>query len=272
MATPTSSLPLDGPLGKDIGHFRISPPPKVSFWMKVKEVARLTYTRTEVTFRDLSAPYQPASQADKFAHYVAEPLNSYKGKNERTILSHCLANVEVQDGTGSIKRVIHAASHNYAGFYRSTQRSEELQQLCLDSLPLASSDAVAGLEAATNDQLARIVSADFCCTISTGYGSNLLAFSAILTSTWLVILDEKCHNSMHVGAYLSQAGLVRKFRHSDSEHLESMLQQHHGKYSDILVAVEGFYRSVYILLSLNAVLKSSAAWTAPFHLLISWLI
>lgn len=225
--------------------------------MKVKEVASLAYIRTKVTFEDLSAPFQPVSQAAEFVHYVVEPLNGYKGKNERTILGHCLANVEVQDGTGNIKRVIHAASHNYAGFYRSTQRSEELQRLCLDSLPVASSGAVTGLEAATNDQLARAVSADFCCTVSTGYSSNLLAFSAILTSTWLVILDEKCHNSMHVGAYLSQASPVRKFRHNDLKQLESMLQQHHGKYSNILVAVEGFYRSVYVLLSLNAVLKST---------------
>ena len=210
--------------------------------MKVKEVASLAYIRTKVTFEDLSAPFQPVSQAAEFVHYVVEPLNGYKGKNERTILGHCLANVEVQDGTGNIKRVIHAASHNYAGFYRSTQRSEELQRLCLDSLPVASSGAVTGLEAATNDQLARAVSADFCCTVSTGYSSNLLAFSAILTSTWLVILDEKCHNSMHVGAYLSKVGRLRKFRHNDLEQLESIIQEHREKYANILVAVEGFYR------------------------------
>ena len=45
--------------------------------------------------------------------------------------------------------------------------------------------------------------------------TNLLAFAAILDSTWILLLDEKSHNSMYIGAYLSNVYKVVKFRHND---------------------------------------------------------
>jgi 7-keto-8-aminopelargonate synthetase-like enzyme len=85
--------------------------------------------------------------------------------------------------------------------------------------------------------------ADFCVSTSTGYGANLLAFSALLSQDWLLVLDEKSHNSMFVAAYLSEPGCIKKFRHNDMGHLEQILRECGPKFTRTLIAVEGFYRS-----------------------------
>jgi serine palmitoyltransferase len=159
------------------------------------------------------------------------------------MLGPCQPKVEVRDARGNTQSVIHAASHNYAGFYEQTSAAEELQRLCLDNIPLANSTAAQSLEAAFCRKITDLFEADFCCTTSTGYGSNLLAFPAILDKSWLVIFDEKCHNSMFVGAYQSTVGLIRKYKHNDMDQLEDILREHEDKYN-ILVAVEGAYRYV----------------------------
>lgn len=207
-----------------------------------------------MTVEDLSGAYKPVSEVAQFSHYYVEPLNSCKGKNDRIVLGKCLAHVDVQDGVGKTQKVIHAASHNYAGFYRSCSRSESLQRHCLDDLPISTTYGMPALEATVHEEIARIFDADFCYTTSTGYGSNLLAFSAILDSSWFLVMDEKCHNSMHVGVFLGKAGLVRKFGHNDLKQLENILREHEGRYANVMVAVEGFYRHVSLLFqsSLNS--------------------
>ena len=207
---------------------------------KAREAARWTIIRTKVVRQDHKSSFQPISEAQLFSHYYVEPQISREGKNDRIMLGQCQAKATVRDGRGQTQELIHAASHNYAGFYTQTTHSEQLQQLCLDSLPIMGALPAPTLEAALCQKFKHHFAADFCCTTSTGYGANLLAIPAILDNNWLVILDEKCHNSMFVGAYQSQAGLIKRFGHNRMDDLEKLLQAHHHKYQ-ILVAVEGVY-------------------------------
>ena len=204
-------------------------------------MARLGYTRATVTIGDLKRLRKSISKAQQFSHYYVDPLMSCKGKNDRALTSPCLSKVTVQDKHGQVQNVIHAASHNYAGFYRQTSDSEYLQRLCLDRLPITRHDATPALQSALHEKVAMLFEADFCYTTSTGYGSNLLAFPAILDDCWALIIDEKCHSSMLVGAYQSSCGRIRKIRHNDMEQLENTLQELRPTFDNILVAVEGLY-------------------------------
>lgn len=218
-----------------------STPPTATPWDKTKEAVRLGYTRAGVTIEDLRNSRQPISKSQKFCHYYVDPLFSYHGKNERALVGPCLARVNVQDRYGKEQNVIHAAAHNYAGFYRQTPEAEELQQLCLDKLNLLGHNKTLQLEVELCRQFQKLFEADFCYTSSTGYGSNLLAFPAILDKSWAVVLDEKSHSSMLTGIYQSKYGTIRKFHHNDMTHLETILSDVSEDYNNILLAIEGLY-------------------------------
>lgn len=122
-----------------------------------------------------------------------------------------------------------------------TSESEELQRLCLKRLPIADITTVPALYTAMNEAICRQFSVDFCCSSSSGYGSNMLALPAILDDTWLILIDDKSHSSMYTGAYLAKTGRVMKFRHNDMIQLEGFLKELGPKYENVLVAIEGFY-------------------------------
>ncbi|KIY01042.1 uncharacterized protein Z520_03708 [Fonsecaea multimorphosa CBS 102226] len=216
-------------------------PPTARVWTKLAEGVRLAYTRGKVSLEQREREQKPVSVAGRFNHCYVYPLDNRSGKNERILMERWAPKLEVQDGHGTKQTVIQAASHNYAGFYSLTKDAEELQRLALEQLPIADSSAVRSLELAMHDGFAKFFSTDFCYTTSTGYGSNILAFSAILNEDWLVMFDDKCHNSMHVAAYQSHAGLVKKFPHGDFERMEVILAEHKDKFANILVSIEGFY-------------------------------
>lgn len=200
--------------------------------------------RTRVAWNDLYTKQLPISEAGWYNHRYVKPLFSMSGANDRIITSMWTSVAPIADGSGTTEDVIQSASHNYAGFYRVTPASEELQRMALYCLPVADSDKVSKLEAAMHEGLRKLLNTDFCTTISTGYGSNVLCFPAVLDETWVVLMDEKSHNSMFVAAYLAKPKGIRKFRHNDMNHLEELLKQAAAETSPILVAVEGAYRYV----------------------------
>jgi 7-keto-8-aminopelargonate synthetase-like enzyme len=74
------------------------------------------------------------------------------------------------------------------------------------------------------------------------FGSKLFAMPAILDHSWLVLIDEKSHSSMNTGAFLAETGRVKRFRHNDMMQLESMLEELGPQHTNILVAIEDFYK------------------------------
>ncbi|OAP60447.1 hypothetical protein AYL99_05449 [Fonsecaea erecta] len=222
-------------------HHDVYQPPTAKAWSKLAEGVRLAYVRSRVTLELREHEQKPISIAGKFHHCYIYPLDNRSGKNERILLGRWAPKLQVRDGRGIRRSVIQAASHNYAGLYRLTDDAEELHRLALDKLPVADASALQYLEPAMHDGFAKFFSTDFCYTTSTGYGSNVLAFSAILNEDWLVLFDDKCHNSMHVAAYLSHAGLVKKFPHGDFEKMDAILAEYKDKFANILVAIEGLY-------------------------------
>jgi serine palmitoyltransferase len=173
------------------------------------------------------------SAKGEFQHYHVDPHCFWWGKNDRTLITQTLASVEVQDGAGSVQKLINAGSHNYSGLYEMTAESEELQRLCLERLSFADVTLVPSLHTAMNEAVSRYFSSDFCYSSSSGYGSNMLALPAILNKTWLIVMDEKSHSSMYAGAYLAETGRIIRFRHNDTIQLESLLKEFKTIYENV---------------------------------------
>ncbi|KAK2006283.1 aminotransferase class I and II [Colletotrichum eremochloae] len=215
--------------------------PRIGNPEKVTELVRLALTRVRVFLNDRHITTRPISQKGLFAYYYVEPLFNWWGANYRVLTTQCLGSVEARDAFGSKAKLINGASHNYAGFYKATAAAEMLQRLCLDIIPVSDSDAVPFLRDETHHTIAKFLGADFCFTTSTGYGSNYIALPALVDSSTVVIIDENSHNSMFTGVFLAACPKVRKFKHNNMDHLETLLKGCVEKPDKIIVAIEGLY-------------------------------
>ncbi|UQC81793.1 aminotransferase class I and II [Colletotrichum lupini] len=216
-------------------------PPSVTSTEKVRELVRLAITRLRVLLNENKGTRRPISQKGLFSYNYVEPLFNWWGANYRVLTTQCLGRVEASDALGSVTNLVNGASHNYAGFYKATSQAEELQRLCLEALPVSDTQAVPLLRDETNPAIADFFGADFCFTTSTGYGSNYIALPALIDCSTVVIMDENCHNSMFTGVFLAPSPNLRKFKHNNMEHLETLLSGCFDESVNVIVAIEGLY-------------------------------
>lgn len=189
-------------------------------------------------------PYKALTTAGRFNHYLVDPLSSWYGHNQRVLTSASLAQVEILSSDQSIQKAINGSSHNYAGFYSMSEEELELHRMCLTKLPVADVAGVSFLHGKMLEGLADFWDAKFCFSTGTGYQSNLLGIPAIAGKGWLILLDEKSHNSIFTACYLAGADAIKKFKHNDMKDLGKLLDnwRKDGNYTDILVVLEGLYR------------------------------
>jgi 8-amino-7-oxononanoate synthase len=74
------------------------------------------------------------------------------------------------------------------------------------------------------ERLARFTGKDDALVFSTGYQTNLGVVSALVRSSDVVLMDERCHASLIDGARLSRARIVR-YRHADMASLAAELER-----------------------------------------------
>lgn len=72
----------------------------------------------------------------------------------------------------------------------------------------------------------------------------MLGILAIAGKNWLILVDEKSHNSISTGAYAAWAEAVKRFKQNDMNQLRAILEKAQGCYGHILVVVEGLHRLV----------------------------
>ncbi|EXF74801.1 aminotransferase class I and II [Colletotrichum fioriniae PJ7] len=232
-------------------------PPRVTSTEKVRELVRLAITRLRVLLNEEKGTRRPISQKGLFSYNYVEPLFNWWGANYRVLTTQCLGRVEASDALGSVTKLVNGASHNYAGFYKAASQAEELQRLCLEALPVSDTQAVPHLRDETHHAIADFFGAAFCFTTSTGYGSNYIALPALIDCSTVVIMDENCHNSMFTGVFLASSPNLRKFKHNNMEHLELLLSGCIDESVNVIVAIEGLYRFVKIILYLSWVERLS---------------
>ncbi|KAK1671006.1 aminotransferase class I and II [Colletotrichum godetiae] len=216
-------------------------PPRVRSTEKVRELVRLAITRLRVLLSESKGTRRPISEKGLFSYNYVEPLFNWWGANDRVLTTQCLGRVEASDALGSVTKLVNGASHNYAGFYKATDQAEELHRLCLEALPVSDTQAVPLLRDETHHAIADFFGADFCFTTSTGYGSNYIALPALIDCSTVVIMDENCHNSMFTGVFLASSANLRKFKHNNMEHLETLLSGCIDESINVIVAIEGLY-------------------------------
>jgi hypothetical protein len=196
----------------------------------------------KIRLKELRRPYKPLTSTGRLNHYLVDPFSRWQGQNDRIVTTQSLGQVGIQDKNGSTRTVVNGGCHNYASFYRLTLEEEALHRKCLDQLPFADAESVPLFNTLMLESLARFFDSDCCYSTTTGYQANMLGIMAVAREGWLVVMDEKCHNSIFTATYAAHAGAHKRFKNNDMVQLQSILEATQSKYSNILVVVEGLYR------------------------------
>jgi 8-amino-7-oxononanoate synthase len=142
------------------------------------------------------------------------------------------------------RRYTNFASYDYLGLNRHpTVIAAATAAIARHGTSVSASRIVAGERPFHRDlekALADLYGAEDAITFVSGHATNVSTIATLLSSDDLVLYDELVHNSVLVGAKLSQA-TARSFRHNDLKALEKLLQQNRTLHKQALIAVEGLY-------------------------------
>jgi 8-amino-7-oxononanoate synthase len=89
-------------------------------------------------------------------------------------------------------------------------------------------------------RLARWKETEAACVFGSGYLANLGIIPALVGEDDLVLIDELAHACLWGGARLSR-GTVVPFRHSDVDHLETLLKQQRRRHPHAVIATDGVF-------------------------------
>src|SRR5215470_6239155 len=111
-------------------------------------------------------------------------------------------------------------------------------------------------------RLARLKGSKAACVFGSGYLANAGIIPALIGPADLVLIDELSHACLWSGARLSR-GTVLPFRHSDTAHVEALLNSHRGRHPHTLIATDGVFSmdgDLAPLPQLAALAKRFDAW------------
>jgi 8-amino-7-oxononanoate synthase len=89
-------------------------------------------------------------------------------------------------------------------------------------------------------RLARLKGTEAACVFGSGYLANSGIIPALIGRDDLVLIDELAHACLWAGARLARATVV-PFRHSDVDHLQSLLIEHRSRHPHALIATDGVF-------------------------------
>jgi 8-amino-7-oxononanoate synthase len=89
-------------------------------------------------------------------------------------------------------------------------------------------------------RLAQLKGTEAACVFGSGYLANAGSIPALIGRDDLVLIDELAHACLWAGARLARASVL-SFRHSDVNHVETLLRQHRGAHPRVLIATDGVF-------------------------------
>jgi len=96
------------------------------------------------------------------------------------------------------------------------------------------------LHAELEARLARLKGTEAACLFGSGYLANAGIIPALAGRDDLILIDALAHASMHAGARLSGASVMR-FRHNDIAHLRALLDAERARFRHALILTEGVF-------------------------------
>jgi glycine C-acetyltransferase len=170
-------------------------------------------------------------------NFVKESLDSL----EKSDLYRHLRTVEVKGPTATVdgRNAVHLCSNDYLGLSQNNQiikkTIEALQEVSQCSSRLIAGNHPKMLE--LEEMLADHRGTESALVYPTGYAANLGAVTAIAGKDSIIFSDELNHASIIDACRLSGAA-IKVFRHNDTDHLESLMKQAHGRK---IVITEGIF-------------------------------
>lgn len=145
--------------------------------------------------------------------------------------------------THNNNKYVNLSSNDYLGLSSRGLQRQFLEQIPMDDFVMSnpSSRLMTG-NSADYEDLEQLLAKTYCKEAALILGSGFLLNSGILpaitTETDVIIADKLMHASLIDGMRLSKARYER-FRHNDTNHLETLLQKHQGE--RIIVATESLF-------------------------------
>ncbi|HLJ71483.1 MAG TPA: aminotransferase class I/II-fold pyridoxal phosphate-dependent enzyme [Roseiarcus sp.] len=142
------------------------------------------------------------------------------------------------------RRLANFSSYDYLGLnHHPAVREAAKAAIDRYGVSPSASRLVAGerpIHRALETALAEHYSQEACVTYVSGHAANVATIGALLGPRDLILHDALAHNSIVMGALLSQAQR-RAFAHNDMAGLDATLGEIRGQYERVLIAAEGLY-------------------------------
>jgi 8-amino-7-oxononanoate synthase len=175
--------------------------------------------------------------------FVAEKL----GELDRASLHRVLAETDRLDGIWverNGRRLLSFCCNDYLALsHHPALKAAAAEAIARYGVGSGASRLVTGnhpLFAALEERLARLKGTDAACVFGSGYLANSGIIPALIGRDDLVLIDELAHACLWAGARLARA-TVMPFRHSDLDHLETLLVEHRGRHPHALIATDGVF-------------------------------
>jgi 7-keto-8-aminopelargonate synthetase-like enzyme len=173
---------------------------------------------------------------------------------QKDLGKYLLQYVEFQGGSARVRERLTGKLHEVQVFcsadYLDLARHPEVVEaahravdrfgVSVSSVPLIAGSTI--LHDELEKQLATFLGAESCVLFPTGQAANASTIAALCSAQDFVVIDKQVHYSVLEGVKLTGAKW-KSFRHSDVEHLETVLRTVRERHSDvgILVIAEGVY-------------------------------
>jgi 8-amino-7-oxononanoate synthase len=166
-------------------------------------------------------------------------------------LTRTLKTIE-QDANGYCEfrgsRMLNLSSNDYLGLASNKSLKKEFMDLCLQnayhlSFGSSSSRLLTGntsLYDETEAVLKNWYGSEVALFFNSGYHANAGILPALTDKQDLILSDKLCHASIIDGILLSHAEQVR-YRHTDYEHLESILKKRRHQYKNVFIVSESVF-------------------------------
>ena len=142
------------------------------------------------------------------------------------------------------RECINYTGYNYLGFSGDARVSQKAKEaIDMYGTTVSASRPIAGermIHQSLEREIADFLGVENAVAIISGYATNFSTIGHLFHRKDVILYDEKSHNSIVQGAYLSKAKMI-PFTHNDMGDLECLLVKHRRHFKKALIVTEGVF-------------------------------